>query len=47
LQKLATLRRELRGRLEMSPLMDGKRFALSIEAVYRQVWRNYCGSSGR
>ncbi|MGO9512639.1 MAG: tetratricopeptide repeat protein [Steroidobacteraceae bacterium] len=41
--RLATLRRELRSRLERSPLMDGARFARNIEEAYRQVWAAYCG----
>ena len=42
LSALAALRRELRSRLERSPLMDGSRFAAHIEAAYRQMWRTYC-----
>jgi predicted O-linked N-acetylglucosamine transferase (SPINDLY family) len=38
----AALRRELRGRLERSPLMDGRRFAASLEAAYRGAWRDCC-----
>ncbi len=37
LPRLAQLRRTLRGRFEASPLMDGKRFATAIEAVYREI----------
>jgi predicted O-linked N-acetylglucosamine transferase (SPINDLY family) len=39
---LAALRRELRGRLECSPLMDAARFAGNVEAAYRAIWRVYC-----
>jgi len=42
--RLATLRRELRGRLERSPLMDGGRFARHIEAAYRFAWERYCSA---
>lgn len=42
LQRLAELRRTLRPRLSQSPLMDAKRFARNIEAVYRRVWSAYC-----
>ena len=39
--RLASLRAELRGRMERSPLMDGKRFAANVEAAYRMMWRNW------
>jgi predicted O-linked N-acetylglucosamine transferase (SPINDLY family) len=42
LPRLAALRQELRGRLARSPLMDGKRFAQNVEAVYRRIWQEYC-----
>jgi predicted O-linked N-acetylglucosamine transferase (SPINDLY family) len=42
LPRLAALRQQLRARLELSPLMDAKRFALNIEAAYRQTWQDYC-----
>ncbi|MGA3067044.1 MAG: tetratricopeptide repeat protein [Tepidisphaeraceae bacterium] len=45
LPRLAELRSSLRQRMEKSPLMDGPRFALNIEAVYRQVWRQWCGAN--
>jgi protein O-GlcNAc transferase len=38
------LRRTLRGRLEASPLMDGRRFAAEVEAAFRQIWRTLCES---
>jgi protein O-GlcNAc transferase len=28
--------------MERSPLMDAPRFARSIEAAYRQMWRVWC-----
>jgi len=37
LPRLASLRHELRSRLESSPLMDGKRFAANVEAAYREM----------
>jgi protein O-GlcNAc transferase len=46
LPRLATLRRELRQRLLQSPLADGPRFARSIEAAYRALWKRYCASTG-
>lgn len=36
---LAELRRQLRGRLERSPLMNAERFARSIESAYRSAWK--------
>jgi predicted O-linked N-acetylglucosamine transferase (SPINDLY family) len=42
LPRLARLRQDLRPRLEGSPLMDAKRFAWNIEAVYRRVFEEYC-----
>ena len=42
---LAKLRGELRTRMQNSALMDGGRFAASIEAAYRQMWRRWCGGS--
>ena len=43
LPRLSQLRHTLRGRLEASPLMDGKRFATAIETAYSQIWQNSCG----
>jgi predicted O-linked N-acetylglucosamine transferase (SPINDLY family) len=42
LPRLAELRRSLRSRMENSVLMDGARFARSIEAAYRAMWRQWC-----
>ena len=38
--RLNNLRSTLRRRMEQSPLMDAPRLARSIEAAYRQMWRN-------
>ena len=46
LDGLAALRRNLRSRLEASPLMNGPRFAANMEAVYREIWRRWCASEG-
>jgi predicted O-linked N-acetylglucosamine transferase (SPINDLY family) len=46
LPRLAELRRTLRARMEVSPLMDAPRFARNIEAAYRQMWRNWCTTGG-
>jgi protein O-GlcNAc transferase len=42
LPRLATLRRELRGRMQRSPLMDSPRFTRALEAAFREAWRSYC-----
>jgi predicted O-linked N-acetylglucosamine transferase (SPINDLY family) len=41
LPRLAQLRRDLRGRLQNSPLMDGPRFARNVEAAYRRMWSEF------
>src|SRR6185503_620446 len=40
---LAALRRELRERIESSPVMDAPRFARDFEAALRTAWRGWCG----
>jgi predicted O-linked N-acetylglucosamine transferase (SPINDLY family) len=42
LPRLMALRQTLRQRMSQSPLMDGPRFAQSIEAAYRSAWEAYC-----
>jgi Flp pilus assembly protein TadD len=38
----------LRTRMQQSPLMNAKQFAADMEAVYRQMWQNWCsGTSER
>jgi predicted O-linked N-acetylglucosamine transferase (SPINDLY family) len=43
---LAGLRGSLRAKLQRSPLMDEERFVRDLEAVYREMWRRWCGSNG-
>jgi predicted O-linked N-acetylglucosamine transferase (SPINDLY family) len=45
LPRLAKLRRELRQRMEQSPLMDAKRFARGVESAYRSIWRQWCAGA--
>jgi len=42
LEHTAELRAGLRGRMQRSPLMDGARFARSLEAAYRSIWQRWC-----
>jgi protein O-GlcNAc transferase len=42
LPRLAELSKNLRQRMQTSPLMDTKRFARNIEAAYREMWRRWC-----
>jgi predicted O-linked N-acetylglucosamine transferase (SPINDLY family) len=44
LPRLAELRRTLRPRMSASPLCDGQRFARSIEAAFRAMWRQWCAA---
>jgi predicted O-linked N-acetylglucosamine transferase (SPINDLY family) len=39
---LAALRRELRDRLESSPVMNAERFARGLEAAFTDMWRTWC-----
>lgn len=42
LPRLRALRAGLRERMEASPLMDGSRFAKSMERQYGRAWRDWC-----
>jgi protein O-GlcNAc transferase len=42
LPRLQELRATLRGRMQASPLSDGKRFARHMEEAYRCMWRTWC-----
>lgn len=45
LPRLKGIRDGLRQRTKSSPLMDGKKFAAGMEAVYRDMWRAWCDGS--
>lgn len=42
--KVAGSRQGLRERMRASPLMDEAGFARDMEALYRQMWRNWCNT---
>lgn len=44
LDELADIRRNLRQRLQQSPLMDEAGYTLSVERAYRQCWQEWCNS---
>jgi len=43
LKKLGELRASLRDQMAKSPLCDGARYACDLEAIYRRVWKSWCG----
>jgi len=45
-ERMAELRRTLRGRMEASVVMDVARFARHVEEAYRGMWREWCGRGG-
>ena len=44
LDRLAELRRTMRGRMQDSPLLDAAGFARNLEDAYRRMWRAWCES---
>jgi predicted O-linked N-acetylglucosamine transferase (SPINDLY family) len=44
LTKLVTLRSNLRGEMESSPVMDEPAFARKVETAYREMWRKWCAN---
>jgi predicted O-linked N-acetylglucosamine transferase (SPINDLY family) len=45
LNRLKTLRAELRNRMLASPVMDARGFSRNLEAVYRTIWQRWCDRS--
>ncbi len=45
LPRLSEIRRNLRQRMEQSPVMNAPRFARGIKAAYRGMWREWCKES--
>jgi predicted O-linked N-acetylglucosamine transferase (SPINDLY family) len=43
LTALAALRATLRERMLASPMLDGPQFAADVQAIFRQVWIEWCG----
>jgi predicted O-linked N-acetylglucosamine transferase (SPINDLY family) len=46
-EALARLRRDLRARLESSPVMNAPAFARGVEVAYREMWRTWCAGRGQ
>lgn len=44
--KLSGLRECLRSRVQNSIITNGQEFTRNLEVAYRQIWRNWCSSSG-
>lgn len=47
LPRLVALRRELRTRMQASPLTDRNRFMCNLERAYREIWRAWCARQAR
>jgi protein O-GlcNAc transferase len=44
-QRLTELRRDLRARMQRSPLTNARRFTLELEKLFRGLWQSYCGAN--
>jgi protein O-GlcNAc transferase len=47
LERLTVERATLRQRLLASPLTDARRYAQAVEAVYREIWQDWCATQQR
>ena len=45
LEELSTLRQNLRGQMQNSPLMQAATFTQQLENIYRQCWQTWCEQS--
>jgi predicted O-linked N-acetylglucosamine transferase (SPINDLY family) len=43
--RLAVLRRELRGRMEASPLMDARQYTAAVADAFKAMWQRWCEQS--
>ena len=43
--QLSELHKDLRNRIQGSPLCDSGAFARDVEAVYRELWRHWCNTA--
>ena len=39
---LETLKKQLRGRIQVSPLMDQQAYMESVQAAYEEIWQHWC-----
>jgi protein O-GlcNAc transferase len=44
-ERLEELRKNMRGKMRQSPLMNGRKFTRDMEMIYRQVWRKWCAGA--
>ena len=44
MDRLSSMRGGLRQKMAASPLCDGKQYAASVEAAFRQMWQTWCGT---
>jgi predicted O-linked N-acetylglucosamine transferase (SPINDLY family) len=41
--RLSRLRAGMRPRMESSPLLDGRQYAVDVERAFRWMWQAWCG----
>jgi len=47
IERLRTLRQNLRGQMARSPLCNGAAFTRTLEAAYREMWISWCSSRNK
>ena len=45
LNRLQSIRENLRNKMSGSPLTDAKRFTINLEKCYREIWRTWCSAA--